>query len=90
MTVATKKIMASPGSVVGENFHVIRMLEGKISGHQTVKWSSGPLEEDSSGEGESIEDEVMMKAGTSEIQSTTSANDPRVFRKRSLRAAGSV
>jgi hypothetical protein len=32
-----------------------------------VKWSSGPLEEDSSREGESIEDEVMMKAGPSEI-----------------------
>jgi hypothetical protein len=33
VTVAPKKIRASPGSVMGENSHVIRMLEGKISGH---------------------------------------------------------
>jgi hypothetical protein len=79
VAVAPNKSMASPDSVMEENSHVIRMLEGKISGHQTVKWSSVPPE-DSSREGESIEDEVMMKAGPSEIQSATSANDPRGLR----------
>lgn len=69
---APKKSMARPGSEMGLKSQVIRMLEGKISGHQKVKWSSKLPEEDSSTAPPSFDSEDVVLTGPSAIQVATS------------------
>ena len=73
---APKKSMASPGSVMGANSQVNRILEGKTTGHQNVKLASMEVEESSRDESEG---EEVAWTGPSGIQLATSDSELRAL-----------